>query len=104
MIEPLLRRRLAPLTELQEVHDVRAIGAQAAIELVDEQGAPDADRVGRLQHRCLDEHLLVYGGGRRGNALILVPPLVIDESDLGMALERIVALVGDGVISRRQSD
>ena len=101
-IEVLLRRRLAPLDELRTVREVRVVGAQAAIELVDEDGVPDADRVGRLQRRCLDERLLVYGGGRHGNALILVPPLVIDEADLGSALERIAALVGDRVASRRQ--
>ena len=103
-IEVLLRRRLAPLEELRTVHEVRVVGAQAAVEFVDEEGAPDADRVGRLQRRCLDERLLVYGGGRHGNALILVPPLVIDEADLGTALERIVALVGDRDGSRRQGE
>lgn len=103
-IEPLLRRRLAPLEELRTVREIRVIGAQAAIELVDEDGAPDADRVGRLQRRCLDERLLVYGGGRHGNALILVPPLVIDEADLGMALERIAALVGDGIVPYLQGN
>ena len=103
-IEVLLGRRLAPLEEFQTVREIRVVGAQAAIEFVDEEGAPDADRVGRLQRRCLDEHLLVYGGGRHGNALILVPPLVIDEADLEAALERIVALVGDQALSRRQGD
>ena len=103
-IEALLRRRLASLDDFQTVREIRVIGAQAAIEFVDEDGAPDADRVGRLQRRCLDEHLLVYGGGRHGNALILVPPLVIDEADLEAALERIVALVGDQALSRRQGD
>ena len=103
-IEALLRRGLAPLEELRTVREIRVVGAQAAIEFVDEKGAPDADRVGRLQRRCLDERLLVYGGGRHGNALILLPPLVIDEADLGMALERIAALVGDRALSRRQGD
>lgn len=103
-IEALLRRRLAPLDELRTVREVRVVGAQAAIEFVDEEGAPDADRVGRLQRRCLDERLLVYGGGRHGNALILVPPLVIDEADLRTALDRIVAFVGDRVVSRRQGE
>ena len=101
-IEALLRRHLAPLDDLRTVRETRVAGAQAAIELVDEEGAPDAARVGRLQRRCLDEHLLVYGGGRHGNALILVPPLVIDEADLERALERIVALVGDRDLSCRQ--
>lgn len=103
-IEALLRGRLGSLDEFQTVREIRVVGAQAAIEFVDEDGAPDADRVGRLQRRCLDEHLLVYGGGRHGNALILVPPLVIDEADLRKALDRILALVGDQAVSRRQGD
>ena len=94
-IEPLLRRKLAPLDGLDAAHDIRAAGAQAAIEFVGEGGGPDADRVGRIQRTCLDERLLVYAGGRHGNALILVPPLVIDEADLDAALDRIVALVRD---------
>lgn len=95
MIEPLLHRKLAPLDKLRQVHAIRVGGAQAAIEFVDAGGAPDADRIARLQRRCLDERLLVYAGGWHGNALMLLPPLVIDEADLGMALDRIVALVAD---------
>lgn len=94
VIEPLLRRKLAPLAGLRAVHDIRVAGAQAAVEFVRDDGGPDAGRVGRLQRACLEEHLLVYAGGWHGSALILVPPLVIDEADLGAALDRIVALVG----------
>ena len=94
-IEPLMHRKLAPLGRLRQVHAIRVNGAQAAIEFVDAGGAPDADRIARLQRRCLHERLLVYAGGWHGNALMLLPPLVIDEADLGAALDRIVALVGD---------
>ena len=94
-IEPLLWRKLAPLRKFRHVHAVRVAGAQAAIELVDPEGGPDADRVAQLQRKCLDDHLLVYAGGWHGNALMLLPPLVIDETDLAAALDRIVALVGD---------
>ena len=65
---------------------------------------PDADRVGRLQRTCLDEHLLVYAGGWHASALVLVPPLVIDEADLGAALDRIVALVGKAPRPARNPD
>ena len=101
-IEPLLRRRLAPLDGRRPVHDIRVIGAQAAIEFVGDGSVPDADRATRLQRRCLDEHLLVYGGGRHGNALMLVPPLIIEEADLDSALERIVELVRDDCDSDRR--
>jgi len=92
-IEPLLRRRLAPLDMHRPVHDIRVIGAQAAIEFVGDGSVPDAARAARLQRKCLDEHLLVYGGGWHGNALMLVPSLIIEEADLDSALERIVELV-----------
>ena len=95
VIEPLLRRRLTPLGEHRQVHAVRVAGAQAAIEFVDAGGTPDPNRIARLQRRCLDHHLLVYAGGWHGNALMLLPPLIIDEADLRAALDRIVALVGD---------
>ena len=94
-IEPLLRRKLAPLDRLPAVHDIRVVGAHAAIEFVREGGGPDADPVNRLQRRCLDEHLLVYAGGWHGNALMLVPPLIVDEADLDAALDHIVSIVAD---------
>ena len=94
-IETLMRRKLAPLSRLEAVHDIRATGAQAALEFVRDGAEPDADRVARIQRMCLDEHLLVYAGGWHGSALILVPPLVIDEADLDSALDCVVALVGD---------
>lgn len=100
LLHRLLRRRLAPLDRYQAVHDIRVVGAHAAIEFVREGGGPDADPVDRLQRRCLDEHLLVYAGGWHGNALILVPPLIIDEADLDAALDRIVAIVADDCESR----
>lgn len=93
-IEPLLRRKLAPLGKLRRVHAIRVTGAQAAIEFVDAGCGPDPDRIARLQRRCLDAHLLVYAGGWHGNALMLLPPLIIDEADLGAALDRIVAFIG----------
>ena len=93
-IEPLMRRKLAPLCGLRQVHAVRVAGAQAAIEVVDALGNPDAEGIARLQRRCLDERLLVYGGGWHGNALMLLPPLIIDEADLDAALDRIVELIG----------
>lgn len=92
-IEPLLRQKLEPLAEIQEVHAIRVNGAQAAVEFVEAGGAPDTKQVARLQRLCLDDQLMVYAGGWHGNALMLVPPLIIEEEDLGQALDRIVALI-----------
>ncbi|MGI9491260.1 MAG: aspartate aminotransferase family protein [Geminicoccaceae bacterium] len=93
VIEPLLIDRRGNRATLNNVHAVRCIGAQAAIELVDVHGKPDAEGVFDIQRRCLDERLLVYGGGRHSNVLMLLPPIVIDRDTLSMALETIRSII-----------
>lgn len=86
VIEPALRGCLDGAAVREGVAGLRAIGAMAGIELVDAAGQPDKARVARLQRRCQENGVLVYGGGRGGSVLMLVPPLVISEVDLASAL------------------
>lgn len=87
VIEPALRSFLDRVAGQDGVADLRVIGAMAGIELVDAAERPDKVRVARLQRRCQDDGVLVYGGGRDGNVLMLVPPLVITHEDLELALD-----------------
>lgn len=94
-IEPALLKWLQPLGVSKGVAEVRVIGAIAGVELVDADGAPDVPRLKRLQRRCQDLGVLVYGGGWYGNVLMLVPPLVITGEELGEALDKVVSTIGD---------
>jgi 4-aminobutyrate aminotransferase len=93
VIESTLERLLRPLECVPGVHAVRINGAQAGIELVTEAGAPDAGAVVRLQRLAAEKGVLVYGGGRHANVLMLVVPLVIEEADLAYGLRTVANLV-----------
>ena len=88
-----LERALQPLVGFDRVHAVRVNGAQAAIELLDGNGEPDADAVMRLQRRGLEHHIMIYAGGRHGNGVMLVPPINIDRSVLADGLTIIRDLI-----------
>ena len=92
-IERTFETHLAELRTLSRIREVRWIGAAAAIELADGDGRPDPMTRRIIQDRCLAEKLLVYGGGRQGNALILMPPVNIDIAVLAKVLRSLVAIV-----------
>ena len=81
---------LAALKNLPHVRDVRWIGAAAAIEFMDTQGQPSAAIRKQVQDRCFADKVLVYGGGRQKNAIMLLPPINIDPGDLEQALDIVV--------------
>ncbi len=95
-IEPALERMLRPLSEHERVADIRVSGAQAAIEIVDGSGHPDARAVHRLQAAALERQLLVYAGGRHVNSVMIVPPVNISERDLVNGLSELVGLIRNG--------
>jgi 4-aminobutyrate aminotransferase len=90
VLETTMRAKLETLGLSDGVAEVRVIGAMAGVELVDANGDPDGPRLKRLQRRCQDLGVLVYGGGWHGNVLMLVPPLVISSDELGEALDKVV--------------
>ena len=85
-IEPILKR-------LDNFAGTRVIGAQAAVPLTRPGEEPGARHAVALQRACLEAGLLVYAGGRHGESLMLVPPLIVGESELGAAVERVAALL-----------
>ena len=96
-VTPELERALMPLCALPRVHAVRVNGAQAAVELLALDGSPDPDAVARLQKSALGRHILIYAGGRHGNAVMFVPPINIDREDLAGGLNAIVELIEEEV-------
>lgn len=84
---------LMGLHSLACVRDTRWIGAAAAIEFQDAEARPSASIRRRIQDRCLENRILVYGGGRQKNTLMLLPPINIDPVDLADALEMITGVI-----------
>lgn len=93
VVEPLLFDHLGKFATGDSIRAVRCVGAQAAIEFFDLDGKPDAEIVLEIQRFCLVEKILVYGGGRWSNVLMLLPPILIDEETLSRSLETIHSII-----------
>ena len=77
---------LKKLETLPHVRDVRWIGAAAAIEFQARDGSPSPSTRLKVQEKCVEQKLLVYGGGRQANTIMLLPPINIDPGVLADAL------------------
>jgi 4-aminobutyrate aminotransferase-like enzyme len=100
-LAPCLRAALAPLAAHPRVRAVRVVGAEAAVELVTADGRPDAKAVRAVQRAALARDVLAYGGGWHGNALMLVPPLVIDPATLAAGLARVREALAEAIGGKR---
>ena len=76
------------------VGDVRGRGAMVAMEFVDDDGKPDADRARRIAAACHAEGVIVLTAGTSGNVVRLLPPLTIDFALVDEALEILATAVG----------
>jgi len=87
----------AGLCELQQRHpwigDVRGMGLMQALEIVkDPEGKdPDPQRVSKLLEAGREHGVLLGRGGLWGNVVRIGPSLLIDEAEIGEALEKIGA-------------
>ncbi|MBA1194430.1 diaminobutyrate--2-oxoglutarate transaminase family protein [Pseudomonas entomophila] len=89
------------LLRLQQQHacigDVRGRGLMLGMELVDPEGALDAqghrlaagELATQVKRACLDEGLLIETGGRHGAVLRFLPPLVITCAQVEQILQRL---------------
>lgn len=91
---------LSGLRTLPGIREVRWVGAAAAVEFGDPFGGPDAETRRAVQDQCLEKQLLIYGGGRQKNTIMLLPPINIDPNVLGEALSLFVVIV-NGVLAAR---
>ena len=74
------------------VNDVRFVGAQCAIEF---NNSVTANEVQKLAHS--QAKLLTYGGGRKGECVLLLPPINIDENTLQNALTSLLEIISQGL-------
>ena len=90
-------RMLERLTALQRdttgIGDVRGRGAMVAIELVSDDGTPDADRAKRICASCHQQGVIVLTAGTSGNVVRLLPPLVLEEALLDEGLDVLATAV-----------
>lgn len=97
-VQPELERALHPLAEHERVAGVRVAGAQAAVDIVEKNGRPDARAVHLLQAAALECRLLVYAGGLHGNAIMIIPPINVSQRDLAWGLSELTGLIVNGDI------
>ena len=92
-VEPGLERLQDALAEVPRVGKSRIAGAQAAIDILNSAGAPDAAAAARIQAAALSDRLLVYLGGRHGNSIMAVPPINIALDDLEKGIDLLAVLI-----------
>ncbi len=83
----MLERLVALQHDTTGIGDVRGRGAMVAIELVNDDGSPDAERAKRVCADCHTQGVIVLTAGTSGNVVRLLPPLVLDESLLDEGLD-----------------
>ncbi len=80
----------AGLEQLQAKHsvigEVRGHGALIGVELVDANGAPNADAFKAVSKAAMERGLLIMAGGSDGHVLRLLPQLNISNELLDEAL------------------
>lgn len=80
----------AGLAELKDRHtvigDVRGLGALHGVELIDENGAPNAAAFKKVSKEAANRGLLVMAGGSDGHVLRLLPALNISDELIDEAL------------------
>jgi len=69
------------------IGDVRGRGAMLAVEIVADDGTPDAASAAALSATCHAEGVLVLTAGTSSNVLRFLPPLVISDDLLADALD-----------------
>jgi 4-aminobutyrate aminotransferase-like enzyme len=66
----------------------RGLGLMRGLEVLDDNGAPDAARAGKLVEAMLARGVILLSGGTEQNVLSFTPPFVIKEAEMDFALEQ----------------
>jgi 4-aminobutyrate aminotransferase/(S)-3-amino-2-methylpropionate transaminase len=64
-----------------------------AMELVHDDGNPDADRAKQICASCHEQGVVVLTAGTMGNVVRLLPPLVLDDALLDQGLDALETAV-----------
>jgi 4-aminobutyrate aminotransferase len=92
-VEQSFAAKLAPIQDRSTIREVRWVGAAAAIEFATADGAPDPETRRAVQQACFERQILVYGGGRQANTIMLLPPINIDVAVLEATLDQLIEVI-----------
>jgi 4-aminobutyrate aminotransferase len=68
------------------IGEVRGLGLMVGVELTTPAGEPDKGTAKAVIQECLDDGLILLNCGTYGNVVRMIPPLIIDDSQLQEAL------------------
>jgi 4-aminobutyrate aminotransferase-like enzyme len=81
----------AGLEEIQArnpvIGDVRGKGLMIATEFVTPSGAPNPEAVAKVIQKCQDEKVLLLNCGTYDQAIRVIPPLVVNETQVNEFLD-----------------
>ena len=69
------------------IGDVRGLGLMMATEFVKPNGSPNPDAVAKVIQRCQDEKVLLLNCGTWDQAIRVIPPLVVNETQINEFLD-----------------
>jgi 4-aminobutyrate aminotransferase-like enzyme len=93
--ETLVRKTISALDEAlaklrsPRIREIRGLGLMRGIELVRDDGSPDAALAGKIVTQSLKDGLLLLAGSPAGNVLSLTPPFAINREEIAFAMARI---------------
>ena len=73
--------------EVRYIKSIRGLGAMQGIEIVDENGDPDKDRVLKIHQHALQNGLVMITAGTFGNVIRTLMPLTISNAELNQSLD-----------------
>lgn len=76
------------------IGDVRGVGLMIAMEIVDEDGKPDAKMTAEVKEKALDRDVLLLTCGSDHNVVRLIAPLIITEKEIDIVIDVIDDILG----------
>lgn len=76
------------------IGDVRGVGLMIAMEIVDEDGKPDAKVTAEIKEKALDRDVLLLTCGSDHNVVRFIAPLIITEKEIDIVIDVIDDILG----------
>lgn len=76
------------------IGDVRGVGLMIAMEIVDEDGRPDAKMTAEIKEKALDRDVLLLTCGSDHNVVRFIAPLIIAEKEIDIVIDVIDDILG----------
>ena len=76
------------------IGDVRGVGLMIAMEIVDEDGKPDAKMTAEVKEKALDRDVLLLTCGSDHNVVRFIAPLIITEKEIDIVIDVIDDILG----------